>query len=125
LPYPATLQHALVSRHRPTNAPSEFRKTDQSRDKSLQFIAATEGEMSKEPKIEHEYHAHKDRLTIKIHRYSLESKKTRDAILMKLMANLESKPDRLKADAKKQAKKGPGKKLPGLQKNSRLVEIGD
>jgi hypothetical protein len=85
----------------------------------------TEDEMSKEPKIEHEYHAHKDRLTIKIHRYSLESKKTRDAILMKLMANLENKPDRLKADAKKQAKKGPGKKLPGLQKNSRLVEVGD
>ena len=56
--------------------------------------------MSKEPKIEHEYHAHKDRLTIKIHRYSLASKKTRDAILMKLMADLESKPDRLKAGAR-------------------------
>jgi hypothetical protein len=44
---------------------------------------------------------------------------------MKLMANLESKPDRLTADEKKQAKKGPGKKLPGLPKNSRLVEVGD
>ncbi len=81
--------------------------------------------MSKEPKIEHEYHAHKDRLTITIQRYHLKSKKTRDAILMKLMANLESKPDRLTADAKKKAKDGPGKKLRGQQKTSRLVEIGD
>ncbi len=81
--------------------------------------------MSKEPKIEHAYNAHKDRLTIKIHRYSLKSKKTRDAILMKLMANLESKPDRLKADGKKSEKEGTGKKLRGLQKDSKLVEIGD
>jgi hypothetical protein len=81
--------------------------------------------VSKEPKIEHEYHTHKDRLTIKIHRYSLKSKKTRDAILMKLMADLESKPDRLAADAKKKTKDGPGKKLRGQPKTSRLVEIGD
>jgi hypothetical protein len=81
--------------------------------------------VSKEPKIEHEYHAHKDRLTIKINRYSLKSKKTRDAILMKLMADLESKPDRLAAGAKKKAKDGPGKKLHGQPKTSRLVEIGD
>jgi len=45
--------------------------------------------MSKEPKIEHDYHASKDKLTITIHRYSLKSKKTRDAVLEKLMANLE------------------------------------
>ena len=44
---------------------------------------------------------------------------------MKLMANLESEPDRLTADAKKQAKDGPGKKLRGQQKDSRLVEVGD
>ncbi len=81
--------------------------------------------MSKEPKIEHEYHAHKDKLTIKIHRYSLKSKKTRDDILMKLMANLESKPDRLVADEKKSEKKGGSKKQHGLPKNSRLVEVGD
>ena len=81
--------------------------------------------MSKEPKVEHEYHAHKDKLTIKIHRYSLKSKKTRDDILMKLMANLESKPDRLIADEKKSEKKAPGKKPHGLPKNSRLVEVGD
>ena len=88
-------------------------------------LAATEDEVSNEPKIEHEYHAHKDRLTITIQRYSLKSKKTRDAILMKLMANLESKPDLLIADEKKNAKKGPGKKLRGHQKDSRLVEVGD
>jgi hypothetical protein len=81
--------------------------------------------VSKEPKIEHDYHARKDKLTITIHRYSLKSKETRDAILMKLMANLESKPDRLTADTKKKAKEGPGKKLRGQQKASRLVEIGD
>jgi len=57
--------------------------------------------MSKKPKIEHDYHAGKDKLTITIHRYSLKSKKTRDAIMEKLMANLESKPDRRIADPKK------------------------
>ena len=81
--------------------------------------------MSKQPKIEHEYHARKDKLTITIHGYALKSKKTRDAILMKLMANLQSKPDRLIADEKKNAKKGPGKKLRGQQKDSKLVEVGD
>jgi hypothetical protein len=67
---------------------------------------AVEGEMSKEPKIEHDYDAGKDKLTITIHRYSLKSKKTRDAILEELMANLESKPDRLIADEKEKLKKG-------------------
>ena len=75
--------------------------------------------MSKKPKIEHDYHAGKDKLIITIHRYSLKSKKTRDDIMSKLMANLESKPDRLIADAKKKSKKGSsGKKLPG-QKSHR------
>jgi hypothetical protein len=81
--------------------------------------------MSKEPKIEHDYNAGKDKLTITIHRYSLKSKNSRDAILTKLIANLESKPHRLIADAKKKSKKGPGKKLRGLQKTSKLIEIGD
>ena len=31
--------------------------------------------MPKEPKVEHEYHAGKDKLTIKIHRYSSKAKK--------------------------------------------------
>jgi hypothetical protein len=81
--------------------------------------------MSKKPKIEHNYNAGKDKLTITIHRYSLKSKKTRDAIMEKLMANLESKPDRLVAGAKKKSKKGTGKKLRGQQKASKLIEIGD
>ena len=83
--------------------------------------------MSKEPKVEHEYHKGKDKLTIKIHHYSLKSKKTRDNILTKLLANLESKPDRLIADAKKKdsKKKATGKKLKGQQKVSRLIEVGD
>jgi hypothetical protein len=61
--------------------------------------------MSKEPKIEHDYDAGKDKLTITIHRYSLKSKKTRDAILENLMANLESRPDRLIADEKEKLEK--------------------
>ena len=81
--------------------------------------------MSKEPKVEHDYNAHKDKLTITIHRYSLKSKKTREAILMKLMANLESKPDRLIADRKKKVKEEASKKLRGQEKESKLVEIGD
>ena len=81
--------------------------------------------MSKTPKIEHHYNADKDKLTITIHRYSLKSKKTRGAIVEKLMANLESKPDRLIAGVEKKSKKGTGKKLRGLQKSSRLIEIGD
>jgi hypothetical protein len=81
--------------------------------------------MSKKPKVDHDYHADKDKLTITIHRYSLKSKKTRDAIVEKLMANLESKPDHLVADAREKSKKGPGKKLRGQQKSSKLIEIGD
>jgi hypothetical protein len=68
----------------------------------MRIDLAAEGEMSKEPKIEHDYDAGKDKLTITIHRYSLKSKKTRDAILEKLIANLESKSDRLIADEKEE-----------------------
>jgi hypothetical protein len=61
--------------------------------------------VSKKPKIDHDYDAGKDKLTITIHRYSLKRKKTRDAIIQKLMANLEG-------NAKKKSKmKGPAKKL--------------
>lgn len=82
--------------------------------------------MSKKPKIEHDYHAGKDKLIITIHRYSLKSKKTRDDIMRKLMANLESKPDRLISNAKKKSKKKlAGKKRRGLQKASKLIEVGD
>ncbi len=82
--------------------------------------------MSKKPKIEHDYHAGKDKLIITIHRYSLKSKKTRDDIVKKLMANLESKPDRLISKAKKKSKKdSAGKKRRGQQKASKLIEVGD
>jgi hypothetical protein len=84
-----------------------------------------EVEMSKEPKIEHDYHAGKDKLTITIHRYSLKRKKSRDAIMENLMAELESKPDRLIANAKTKSDKPPGKKLRGQQKSSKLIEVGD
>jgi hypothetical protein len=75
--------------------------------------------MSKAPKIEHEYHAGKDKMTITIRGYS-PSKKAREAIMKKLMKQFESSPDRLQADAKKH-----GKKPRNPQKDSKLVEVGD
>lgn len=81
--------------------------------------------MAKEPKVDHEYHAGKDKLTITIHHYALKRRKTRDDILEKLMAALESKPDRLIAGAKKNSKSGAKNKLRGLQKESKLIEVGD
>jgi hypothetical protein len=81
--------------------------------------------MSKEPKIDHEYHAGKDKMAITIHGYSL-SKNVRDAIIKKLMAEVESSPDRIIEGAKKRSEKGAGKKLPGHQKAPKLLEeVGD
>lgn len=80
--------------------------------------------MSKKPKIDHEYHAGKDKLKITIKGYAL-SKKARGEILKTLIAQVERKPDRLTAAANKKAKKGTGKKLPGQQKASKLIEVGD
>lgn len=83
-------------------------------------------EMSKQPKIDHEYHAGKDKLRITIHGYSLKSKKTRTEIIEKVIAEVERKPHRLIAEAKKkQSKKEQGKKLRGEQKESKLIETGD
>ena len=75
--------------------------------------------MSKTPKIEHEYHARKDKMKITIRGYS-PSKKAREAIMEKLIKQVESSPDRLRADAKKS-----GKEPHNPQKGSRLVEVGD
>jgi hypothetical protein len=75
--------------------------------------------MSKTPKIEHEYHAGKDKMKITIRGYS-PSKKARETIMKKLMKQLEGSPDRLQADAKKS-----GKKPRNPQKESKLVEVGD
>jgi hypothetical protein len=85
-------------------------------------MLAAESEMSKKPKIDHEYHAHKDKITL--HGYSL-SKTSRNTIMKKVMDAVERSPDRLVADAKERSKKGPGKKLPGHQKASKLAVIGD
>jgi hypothetical protein len=75
--------------------------------------------MSKTPKIEHEYHARKDKLKITIRGYS-PSKKARETIIRKLIKQLESSPDRLQADAEKS-----GKKPRNPQTESKLVEVGD
>jgi hypothetical protein len=80
--------------------------------------------MSKKPKIEHEYHAGKDKLKITISGYAL-SKKARGEIMKKLIAEVERKPDRLIANAKKESKKTAGKKLRGQQKETKLIEVGD
>lgn len=78
--------------------------------------------MSK-PKIDHKYHAGKDKMDITIKGYS-PSKKTRNAIIKKVMRELESSPDRLLADTKK-SKKARDKKPHNPQKESKLIEIGD
>jgi hypothetical protein len=80
----------------------------------------TGGEVSKKPKVGHDYHASKDKLTMTVRGYDLKSKKTRTAILAKLMGTLESKPDRLIAHEKKNLKRGSGKKVRGLEKTSKL-----
>ena len=45
--------------------------------------------MAKKPEIEHEYHAKKDTLKITIHGYALKSKASRDAIMKKIMVEVE------------------------------------
>ena len=76
--------------------------------------------MSKKPKIDHEYHAGKDKMKITIQGYS-PGKKAREAIMKKLTQQLESSPDRLLADAKQKSKRKPH----NPQKESRLIEVGD
>jgi len=80
--------------------------------------------MSKKPKIDHRYQAGKDKFKITIHGYSL-SKKARDAIMKTLLSAVERSPDRLIADAQKKSREGPRKKLRGLQKTNKLIEVGD
>jgi hypothetical protein len=70
--------------------------------------------------IDHEYHAGKDKMRITIEGYS-PSKRARDAIMKKLMQQLESSSDRLVVDAEQKSKKTPH----NPQKASRLVEVGD
>jgi hypothetical protein len=77
--------------------------------------------MSKTPKIDHEYHAGKDKMKITVQGYS-PSKNVRGAIMKKLMEQLESSPDRLIAVAKNKSKKHLPK---NPQKESKLIEVGD
>jgi hypothetical protein len=72
--------------------------------------------MSKEPKIDHEYHAGKDKLKITIQGYAL-SKKARVQIMKKLIAEVERKPDRLIAAARKKSAKGRAKELQVNKRN--------
>jgi hypothetical protein len=67
-------------------------------------ISGRRKEMSKKSKIDHDYDEGKDKLTITIHRYSLERKKFRDAIIQTLKADLEG-------GKKKSKTKGRNKKL--------------
>ncbi len=73
--------------------------------------------MSNKPKIEHEYHAGRDKLKITISGYAL-SKKARGEIMQKLIAEVERKPDRLIATAKKKSKKNSGQKAAWSAKGS-------
>ncbi|SRR5579871_1715994 len=59
--------------------------------------------MSKEPKIDHEYHASKDKMTITIKGYLL-SKKIRTAIMDEVIRELEGGSDRHVADEEKKSK---------------------
>jgi hypothetical protein len=81
--------------------------------------------MPKTPKLDHEYHAGKDKLKITIQGYALGSKSARDKILKTMRDELERSPARLIKEAKKSFKKGAGKKLKGLQKDDTLPETGD
>ena len=48
--------------------------------------------MSKNPKMEHEYHAGKDELKICVRGYALKSKKTRDKVMKTLCDEVERSP---------------------------------
>jgi hypothetical protein len=80
--------------------------------------------MSKKPKIDHKYHAGKDEMKITIKGYS-PSKKSRAAIIKKMIAQLESSSDRSIANFKKKPKEASGKDRRGVPKESKLIEIGD
>ena len=64
--------------------------------------------MPKKLKLDHAYHAGKDKMKITVQGYS-PSKNVRDAIMKKLIEQLEGSADRLVADAKTDSKKAPGK----------------
>jgi hypothetical protein len=82
--------------------------------------------MSKNPKIEHEYHAGKDELKIWVHGYALKSKKTRDKVMKTLCDEVERSPERLIEEAKTKAKKGSvGRETSECQRGVKPDEVGD
>ena len=73
--------------------------------------------MAKQPEIEHEYHAKKDTLKIKIHGYALTSKASRDAIMKKVILEVEKNPARLIAVARNTAKNNEANEQRGLRRD--------
>lgn len=78
--------------------------------------------MSKEPSVDHDYHAKKDRLEITIKHYALKKKSDRDVLIKHILRRLERNPALAKATAKK-AKRGKPPKSPA--RGARLAEVGD
>ena len=74
--------------------------------------------MSKEPSVQYEYHAKRDRLEIIIKHYSLKKKSEREDLMKHLLQRLEGGADF--------AKKGNrGKPLKNPWKETRIPEVGD
>jgi hypothetical protein len=71
--------------------------------------------MPKKLKLDHAYHAGKDKMKITVQGCS-PSKNARDAIMKNLTEQLEGSADRLVADVETDSKTAPGKKLRGQQK---------
>ena len=78
--------------------------------------------MSKEPSVEHKYHAKRDRLEITIKHYALKKKSRREDVIKHLLHRLERNPKL----AKHIAKKDKGKKLPkSFERETKPPLVGD
>ena len=74
--------------------------------------------MSKEPSVEHKYHAKKDRLEITIKHYALKKKSRREDVINHLLRKLEKTPEL--------AKKANGDKFPkSSERHAKLPLVGD
>lgn len=81
--------------------------------------------MSKEPSVSHDYHAKKDRFEITIKHYALKKKGDREALITRLLHQLEKGAGVAKAHAKARAKH-KRKDLPkGPVKENRIPQVGD
>jgi len=84
--------------------------------------------MSKKPKIDHDYHAGKDRLEISIRGYALKRKKDREAVLKGVIHAVERSPAFLiskekKHESKKSKKRG--KHIPGSRREVQQFDEED